>query len=56
MPLTKTLFIEERFQFVRTGRPDHCPISQLANEIDFFQEFCWKTILLRAYYLTDLAG
>ena len=26
-----------RFPFVRTGRLDHCQISQVANEIGFFQ-------------------
>ena len=36
-----------RFPFVRTGRPDHCRISQLTNEIGFFQRvFAEKNIFV----------
>ena len=33
-----------RFPFVRTGRPDHCPTSQLKNETAFSKSFCWKAL------------
>ena len=33
-----------RFPFVRTGRPDNCRTSQLANEIGFLQGFLLKKL------------
>ena len=41
-----------RFPFVRTGRPDHCRTSQLANKNHLlFLELFLKNHLLRVYYL-----
>ena len=39
------------FPFVRAGRPDHCPTSQVDNEIGLFQEFLLKYHVLGTYYL-----
>ena len=39
------------FQFVGTGRPDHCLTSRFDNGIRFFQEFLLNNHFLGAYYL-----
>ena len=43
---TSTSYNRGRSPFVRTGWPDHCRTSQLANEIGFFQGFLLKNYLL----------
>ena len=44
------LLILGHFPFVRTGQPDNCWMSQLANEIGFFQGFLQKNHLLPAHH------